>query len=1000
MLNNELKVGAADIHEFGWLSARKLLESKRREAGPLEPGYDVRIDFGHYLESDFQGKFLVDVRTIVVNAIESSVAEVKKVIVGRTLRHTLETTKALVVKDFCVYSDEHKFLAAAQALMSNLTWNLVMVTSREPMRASMNEYLEGYLNVQTELDDTAKKLVRESLVSANLDIACASLRKIVVDASLAELAKDTDIIKEIKRRQQSKDEKKPFANENFQKIQRDLPKLLKPRMDAEDLDFIEIYNGSISFLSTKDEYVPETHTDASAPFALANANFSDEELALNYLKEVEKEMKNPKAEERLKNFSRILYLLNQHIQKNKNPELTALKVAQSFFALVADPGEGGPSPALDVLQVCAQHAPKLPAVLVKWIFDAELYLDPIFMVSVLQKSLIRYQDFDEKFSQKLQTWSSKNITAVGDMFKEIIVHDRIFPIFCFPKIIRQLLDIAKSDKLNTLSEETQLFIQSACNYVQNQTQENSLKLEMVNMENQYIRLTSLVREFFSQVDDALLDEAESFLSRWLGAQGETEAAEVVGVLKARPFLEDERQTKIFFSYLIDMCVERTHRANGAALAAGHNTLDYSFIDGVCRFFIHFASPKKEHVRSEYFLEKILMSMIIVFTKNHNFATQVPFDPRIYYRLLHNLITFSGREGLQSHIAIYAQTLKIIQPLKYPRFCFAWLGLISQNFLLSAINAPASETMVEYLPLFLGLVTFYREVFSAELMGLADIRLFYVGTLRFLLVLQNDFPDFLTQHAFELLEDLPPYLKQLRNVVLSTFPRNMKPPIPFGSAGAGADLKEYRFLPPLSQRVDCRINSHNLQLAILTHLKSKGADDVGGLVASFYNTTMGGRARLNAPLVRSFIFFLPHLVYRYYQNSHLFYQYRDQSFNLLYRILRLEHFELNEKMIGAVMDNLTYPNHVTFYYAQLVLSLFNQLFDEKVAEQCLRHLYDRLMVDKPHPWGVLHLFSNFLATSLPLLLKRPFYREIEKPNQELIRIVGKYVQIDNMADFLN
>ena len=50
--------------------------------------------------------FVDGLRTIVVNAIESSVAEVKKVIVGRTLRHTLETTKALVVKDFCVYSDE------------------------------------------------------------------------------------------------------------------------------------------------------------------------------------------------------------------------------------------------------------------------------------------------------------------------------------------------------------------------------------------------------------------------------------------------------------------------------------------------------------------------------------------------------------------------------------------------------------------------------------------------------------------------------------------------------------------------------------------------------------------------------------------------------------------------------------------------------------------------------------------------------------------------------
>ena len=53
-----------------------------------------------------------------------------------------------------------------------------------------------------------------------------------------------------------------------------------------------------------------------------------------------------------------------------------------------------------------------------------------------------------------------------------------------------------------------------------------------------------------------------------------------------------------------------------------------------------------------------------------------------------------------------------------------------------------------------------------------------GTLRVLLVLLHDFPEFLCEFHFQLCNVIPPSCIQMRNLILSAFPRNMRLPDPF------------------------------------------------------------------------------------------------------------------------------------------------------------------------------------------------------------------------------
>jgi CCR4-NOT transcription complex subunit 1 len=59
----------------------------------------------------------------------------------------------------------------------------------------------------------------------------------------------------------------------------------------------------------------------------------------------------------------------------------------------------------------------------------------------------------------------------------------------------------------------------------------------------------------------------------------------------------------------------------------------------------------------------------------------------------------------------------------------------------------------------------------------QILLLYKGTLRVLLVLLHDFPEFLCDYHFSFCDVIPPSCIQMRNVILSAFPRNMRLPDP-------------------------------------------------------------------------------------------------------------------------------------------------------------------------------------------------------------------------------
>jgi len=75
--------------------------------------------------------------------------------------------------------------------------------------------------------------------------------------------------------------------------------------------------------------------------------------------------------------------------------------------------------------------------------------------------------------------------------------------------------------------------------------------------------------------------------------------------------------------------------------------------------------------------------------------------------------------------------------------------------------------------------------------------FYTATIRIILVILKDYPEFLCDFHFNFVNSLPDHAIQLKNMILAAVPKNISPPDPFTKDlkvdTMSCDVKEPRIL---------------------------------------------------------------------------------------------------------------------------------------------------------------------------------------------------------------
>ncbi|KAF9924836.1 hypothetical protein BGZ67_009078 [Mortierella alpina] len=298
-----------------------------------------------------------------------------------------------------------------------------------------------------------------------------------------------------------------------------------------------------------------------------------------------------------------------------------------------------------------------------------------------------------------------------------------------------------------------------------------------------------------------------------------------------------------------------------------------------------------------YLTTLLSIIVLVLAQVHE-QRRGQFNQKPFLRLFSGLLTemmtpYESSPGMYIHIlTAFSNTFQTLQPLVFPGFTFGWLRLISHRaFMPKLLMAEGSKGWPMFQKLLVSLFKFLTPfLVGGELQD--TTRTLYKGTLRVMLVLLHDFPEFLCDYHFSFCDP------QLVHSAPQLDPQRISP------EGSGTSLRTREQAPPFLQNI-------RATLAADPH-----AQDF-----------IAGGSKYNIPMINALVLYVGQLLNE-----------REAEGRYLF--------------LSAITNQLRYPNSHTHYFSRVLLYLFFETSQESIKEQITRVLLERLVVNCPHPWELL------------------------------------------------
>lgn len=428
------------------------------------------------------------------------------------------------------------------------------------------------------------------------------------------------------------------------------------------------------------------------------------------------------------------------------------------------------------------------------------------------------------------------------------------------------------------------------------------------------------------------------------------------------------------------------------------------------------APVDQGSSKQLLLSKVL-TVTVRFIQKDAEEKKTAFNPRPYFRLfidwLLDLNTLDPVfEGANFPVlTALATSFHALQPLKVPAFSFVWLELVShRSFMPKLLSGNAQKGWPYFQRLLVDLFQFMEPFLRNAELG-EPVRFLYKGTLRVLLVLLHDFPEFLCDYHFSFCDIIPPSCIQMRNIVLSAFPRNMRLPDP-STPNLKIDLlAEISQSPRILSEVDAALKAKQMKSDVDEYLKTRPQSFLSELkqklLLSPSEATRAG-TRYNVPLMNSLVLYVGVQAIQQLQARNPHGQAMASNASLpiynvgaaldIFQTLILElETEGRYLFLNAVANQLRYPNNHTHYFSFILLHLFSDSNQEAIQEQITRVLLERLIVNRPHPWGLLITFIELIKNPRYNFWSRSFTRcapEIEKLFESVSRSCGGPKPVDD------
>ncbi|ROL51636.1 CCR4-NOT transcription complex subunit 1 [Anabarilius grahami] len=885
-------------------------------------------------------------------AIERAVQELVHPVVDRSIKIAMTTCEQIVRKDFALDSEESHMRVAAHHMMRNLTAGMAMITCREPLLMSIATNLKNSFAAALRAPTPQQREMMEEaaarIAQDNCELACCFIQKTAVEKAGPEM--DKRLATEFELRKHARQEGRRYCDPMVLTYQAErMPEQIRLKVGGVDPKQLAVYE---EFARNVPGFLPSN--DLSQPTGFLAQPMKQQAWPTDDVAHI---------------YDKCISDLEQHLHAippalAMNPQTQAIRSLLEAVVMARNSRDG--IAALGLLQKMGLKCPNLffyaPCrCLIECRDEYKYNVEAVELL--IRNHLVNMQQYDMHLAQSMENGLNYMAVAFAMQLVKLLLVDE-----------RSVSHITEADLFHTIETLMRTSAHSRANAPEGLPQ--LMDVVRSNYEAMIDRhhggpnfmMHSGISQA-SEYDDppGLREKAEYLLREWVnlyhsaaaGRDSTKAFSAFVGQMHQQGILKTDDLITRFFRLCTEMCVEISYRAQAEQQ---HPTTSPAIIRAKCYHnldaFVRLIALLVKHsgeatntVTKINLLNKVLGIVVGVLIQDHD-VRQTEFQQLPYHRIfIMLLLELNAPEHVLETInfqtlTAFCNTFHILRPTKAPGFVYAWLELISHRIFIARMLAhtPQQKGWPMYAQLLIDLFK-YLAPFLRNVELNKPMQILYKGTLRVLLVLLHDFPEFLCDYHYGFCDVIPPNCIQLRNLILSAFPRNMRLPDPF--------------TPNL--KVDM-LSEINIAPRILTNftgvMPSQFKKDLDSYLKTRSPVTFLSELRSNLQVVHSRIVSnepgnryniqLINALVLYVGTQAIAHIHNKGSTPSMSTITHSAHMDIFQNLavdldtegrylfLNAIANQLRYPNSHTHYFSCTMLYLFAEANAEAIQEQITRY----------------------------------------------------------------
>lgn len=365
-----------------------------------------------------------ELRRMVALAIERAIKEIIQPIVQRNVNIALITTKELVLKDFAFEKDANKLQQASIWVVKSLAGSLAQVTSREPFRVHVVNFLIEILRNSTSLNPTQIKQIVELASLDNLELGCGLIAKIVIEKAVSDVSHEETLKDAVQKRKISGDK---FYDENAASRSRAvqfLPENLKPKLTGLTKEQFQVYHDFVNIIESPKKSIVQSPPSRPAPTPEIKTSdplkFDDQLELAESIMAAKNEIDDPEVQQAISNVT-----LSAIASASKTETVTMC--AQKLFRRMYTNDEYLSPFYIQILQNIKNQNRAVVKEITNWLILCDENKKYFWNVTseIIKGDLILIQEFDKHIGKAIDTDNTPSITFAVKLVKEFMLNSRI-----------------------------------------------------------------------------------------------------------------------------------------------------------------------------------------------------------------------------------------------------------------------------------------------------------------------------------------------------------------------------------------------------------------------------------------------------------------------------------------------------------------------------------------------------------------------------------------------